>query len=319
MLDRMKEERRIVMFVFSSMTRGHELLKKLKDKLDELNILEYFNLELRRFRKPDMVDKAISEMRPVLVIVELNQFKEPEGGFGLLEDSLKTVTPQYPFYSMLYGKDFDVSRKKRSKEINDIDPFHLGTCSSRTKNDNMLLDKVVGILVQDPKYVAFQHLETAAGSKAQQIVRGLIESIDPIKEGLEDFGKGNEECFYGIERVLINLDKELARLQSYYNELYTLFSSKRLQVIPPPEVMDSLKRVSQYLNDRKSPLVQLVMWLKTIDRSLSTSSDICNFLERRIGGYQIGGFCTVFMDRYKEFKDDLQAIQKFIDEPVKNS
>lgn len=308
-----KEERLLVMFAFTSMTRGHELLKKLKDKLDALDISDYFSLELRRFRTPELAAKGISELKPVLTIIQLDQFKEPDGGFMLLEHCLETVTADFPFYSVIYGRGIDPHRKHRSEELNKKDLFHLGTCSSQTKNDNMLLDKIVGVLVQDPIYARFQHLETAAGSKGQQIVNGLLESIDPIKEALEDFSKGNEDCFYGIERILVNLDKEMLRLRAYYDEFYGLFSKKRLITIPDPSLLEALKQVSLYLNDRKSPLVQLMIWMKTIDREISTSADICNFLERRIGDYQISGYWTVFNDRYKEFRENLQKILLYID------
>lgn len=313
MSENRKEERLLVMFAFTSMTRGHELLKKLKEKLDALDVLEFFNLELRRFRTKELASKGISELRPVLVIIQLDQFKEPDGGFIMLEQCLETVSGDFPFFSIIYGRGIDPHRKHRSQEFHKKDPFHLGTCSSQTKNDNMLLDKIVGVLVQDPIYSRFQHLETATGSKGQQIVNGLLESIDPIKEALEDFSKGNEDCFYGIERTLVNLDKEMLRLRAYYDELYGLFAKKRLIVIPDPTLLEALKQISLYLNDRKSPLVQLMIWMKTIDREISTSADICNFLERRIGDYQISGFWTVFNDRYTEFRDNLQKILTFID------
>jgi len=313
MTDYRPEERLIIMYIFDSLSYGHGILKKLEKKLDDLEIQDYFNLELRKFRNEKSAGLGIKQLKPVLCVIQLKLWKDPIGGFKLLEHCLPSISREHPFYSILYGKNFNSDLKTRSETIREQDQFHLGTCSSRMKDDNMLLNKITGVLIQDEQSTRLEHLETSPGKSPTSLVNAILEQLNPLSESLIQFKNGDGKCFEKKESLVLGLEDELKRLRAYYNELFKLFIQKRDSGDPvDSSITEAFSGVSQFLSDGRSPLLQFVNWIRVIPPGDKSYFVIYQFLERKIGDYQIDGYCMVFQDRFGEFKDNLRKIEEYL-------
>lgn len=315
----------VIMFIFENKLRGKELSNTLSRSLIKHGIRDAFDIQLKDYRNKVVAAMGVKSVQPVFLIVQLKMWNDPRAGIELLEYCRSSVAKELPFYSIIHGAGINDDIKERSLKIFQEDPFHLGTCSSDLKMDDMLVEKILGVINEAEEHIVFGHLETAVSYTARQLIANILETLAPLKEAFTSFEMGKNDAFRGLERFLLNMDYELKKLRVYYNELFTLEVAKR-QLGKSSEtiryktrevsIVEVFSDVSIFLTDSRSPLVRLSTWMKTADPEIETYYEIGQYLEAKIGDYNVLGFCRVLLERYAEFEEQLQIVEEYLGEKV---
>lgn len=322
---RENNEKQLILFVYEEKERARQISAMLEEKLKEYEMLDSMIISIKDYRNKVLAAIGIKQIKPIMVIVQSRMWNKPDAGFELLEYFNKSIAKHEPFYSILHGTGLDESKKRRSFQLHQKDPYHLGTCSTDIKADELLITKIVGVMMQIEDYVVFHHLETPTVGNVKELINNIITPLYPLKQAMLKFRTGEGKCFEGIERLLLNLEYEVRKIREYYNELFNMEIERRrfgkidetMRVRKTDISIDEVfSEISIFLTDVRSPLVQLVIWMRTIDSALTHYYQIFQFLESRIGDYQVLGYCRVFLTKFAEFERNLQIIEDFIGEKV---
>jgi hypothetical protein len=314
-----------IVFVYEDATRAQSLISMLNRKLDEFGISGSIEAQHKSFRNKVMAALNLKQLKPAIVIVQSRMWNNPVDGFEMLEYCHKTITKEFPFYSIIHGAGIDETRKQWSLKIHHIDSYHLGTCSIDAGADELLITKTIGILMQIDDYLMFHHLETPTINTAKDLIKAIIESLIPLKEAIIRFQTGEGKAFAGVEKILLNLEQELVTVRTYYNELFNLEIERRrfgkmddtVKVSRNDVSLDTVfSDVSVFLTESKSPLVQLSTWMKTIDPHARHFYEIYQYLETKIGDHRIINFCKDFLTQFAHFETNLGHIERFLGEKI---
>ncbi|MCD4784218.1 MAG: hypothetical protein K8T10_10400 [Candidatus Eremiobacteraeota bacterium] len=322
---RENNEKLLILFVYEEKERARQISTLLEEKLKEYEMLDSIVVSIKDYRNKVLAAIGIKQLKPVMVIVQTKMWNKSDAGFELLEYFIVSIAKHEPFYSILHGSGFDDNKKRRSFQLHQRNSYHLGTCSADIKADELLITKIVGVMMQIEDYVLFHHLETPTAGNVRELIGNIITPLYPLKQAMLKFRTGEGKCFEGIERLLLNLEYEVRKIREYYNELFNMEVEKRrfgkiderMRIRKTDFSIDEVfSEISIFLTDVRSPLVQLVTWMKTIDSTLTHYFQIYHFLESKIGDYQVLGYCKVFLTRFAEFERNLKVIEDYIGEKV---
>jgi len=318
-------EKLLILFVYENKKRARQIAAMLYEKLKEYRMHDSITLGIKDYRNKVLAAMGIKQLKPIIVIVQSRMWNKEDAGFEILEYFNESIAKQDPFYSIIHGTGLDKKKKYRSLKIHQRDPYHLGTCSGDIKADELLITKIVGVMMQIEDYVAFHHLEAPTARNIRELINKIITPLYPLKKAMLRFQTGEGKCFEGIESFLLNIDYEVRKIREYYNELFNMEVERRrfgkieeqMRVHTTNFSIDEVfSEISIFLTDVRSPLIQLVIWMKTIDSSYTHYYQIYQYLEGKIGDYQVLGFCRVFLTRFAEFERNLKIIEDFIEEKV---
>ncbi len=315
-----------VLFVYEDEVRGSELAKALEMSLSKKGLLDNFDVLLKNYPDKSKAAVGIKTVNPILLVLQKRMWDNNNGGFEVLEYFHENVSDFDPFYSIIHGANIGEAEKKRSWAIYKKDPYHLGTCTSDIRADDLFLEKISGVLAQEEEYIKYEHIESETAFTVEKLIKNIKEPLYPFRDAILKFRKGDGRCFQGVEKFMLNMDYELKKMRMYYNELFNLEVQRKKFGKIGDQVKQRGKRetsidmvfgeVSQFLTHTRSPLVQMSLWLKSMNPSTKHYYEIYQFLEGKIGDYHIINYCRVFLEHFERFEKNLDIIMEYVKEKV---
>jgi len=318
-------DREIVFLIYQDKQRGKELARALEIKMRELGIIDNYEVIIQSYSNKMTASLGIKENLPIFTLIQSSLWGDNEAGFELLEYYNRTYSDHLPFYSIIHGTGLDQKRRARSLKLNEVDPYHLGTCSADLKVDELLIEKIIGVLMQQEEYVEFEHLESQTAIDVDELIEGITSKLYPLKEAVVRFRSGDGKCFAGVEPFLLNMEYELKKVREYYNYLFNIEIQRRKfgkiddvmrRTSKEVAIDEVFSDISQFLTHTQSPLVQMAIWMKSINPSQTHYFQIYQFLEGKIGDNRIHGYCRVFLENFKRFEKNIELVRDYVSQKV---
>lgn len=319
------QEKLNILLLYENKERAEEIHQLLLRRLTGENLHQSTVVHIQDSRNKVAAAMAIKRLEPVIVVVQMKMWNNPKAGLELLEYCLSSVAQEMSFYSIIHGASIDEEKKQLSSAYFEKDSFHLGTCSLDIRLDDLLVEKIIGIINQNEDNIIFEHIETTITRTAKELYSRILNTLLPLKNAFQLFQTGHGDCFKGTEKLLLNLHYEIKKLRMYYNELFNLEVQRmkfgRLEdkaVVKKTEIPihKVFSDINIFLTDSRSPLIRLANWMKSVEPGVKEYYQILQYLESRIGDYQVYGFSKVFLDRFADFEENLSIIDDYLSENV---